>query len=92
MNANMYVEEVQPRKHSLQGEVVDSINGIFTMKIDDAYPTTYIGEALPGTATSSAGWRIRKIDESASPDTTITWADSAHFSQVWDDRTTLSYA
>lgn len=52
---------------------------------------TYIGEAIPGTATSAAGWRIQRITV-AGTTTTIEWVGSgSKFNQIWDNRTSLSY-
>lgn len=54
--------------------------------------TTYIGDTAPGTATSSALWRIKKISVSGTV-TTIAFAGGAdQFNQVWDDRVSLSYS
>lgn len=50
---------------------------------------TYVGEAVPGTATSTAGWRISKI-EVVGTLTTITWAGGGRFDQVWNDRASLT--
>jgi len=53
---------------------------------------TYVGQALPGSATSSACWQIKKIDETTTDILTIKWAGtSTAFDQVWSDRGTLSY-
>jgi len=52
---------------------------------------TYVGEAVPNTATSAAGWRISKI-EVVGTLTTITWGGGGRFDQIWDNRaTTVSY-
>lgn len=65
----------------------------FTQKI--AYSGTnpiYIGEAPPGTPTSSALWRIKKLEYSGSLVTGTVWANgSADFDKVWDNRTSYSY-
>jgi hypothetical protein len=60
--------------------------------VDEASATiTYVGKALPGTATASALWQVQKIDTSG--DLTITWADgNADFDNVWNDRATLIYS
>jgi hypothetical protein len=71
--------------------IVTAIHGTYTLLIDDVAPVTYIGEALPGTATSEARWRIKKIDETGTPDVTITYAGGGVFSQVWDNRASLNY-
>lgn len=55
----------------------------------------YRAEADPGTATSAALWRIRKIDidNASKGDVSITWADgNDSFDNVWDDRAILSYS
>ena len=65
----------------------------YNKQIDVAGVITYVGEALPGSITSAASWRIKKIDETASPDTTITWADGdENFDNIWDNRAGLSYS
>ena len=52
---------------------------------------TYVGEAVPNTATSAAGWRISKI-EVVGTLTTITWAGGGgRFDQIWDNRASLTY-
>lgn len=51
----------------------------------------YIGKATPGTATSAAGWQIKRLDETTG--TVITFADGdIQFDNVWDDRESLSYS
>lgn len=53
----------------------------------------YKGEAVPGTATSAASWRISKtnFDASGNP-TSITWADgTSAFSKVWSNHASYGY-
>lgn len=50
---------------------------------------TYIGKALPGITTSEPSWKIGKIDTTTG--TVMQWADNGQFSQVWDDRASLTY-
>lgn len=53
--------------------------------------TTYYGWAVPGTATSAAGWKILSGTISAGIATWI-WADSnGSFDNIWDNRASLSY-
>lgn len=53
--------------------------------------TTYVGYALPGSATSGAVWKIKRLQVVGS-ETIIEYAGSnAHFDKVWDDRASLSY-
>ena len=60
----------------------------------DADPPTvaYLGQALPGVATTSPAWRIQKLVFNAQGDVTCTWADgNADFDNVWDNRASLTY-
>ncbi len=57
----------------------------------------YIGEAAPGTLTSAALWRIKRItftlDGDGDTDGVTEWADGASAQdQIWDDHLTLSYS
>ena len=51
---------------------------------------TYIGKATIGTATSAPAWQISKLDETTDLD--LLWADEGRFTQVWDDRLSLTYS
>lgn len=54
---------------------------------------TYIGEAVPGSASSAAVWRIKRMDESGDPEIIITWADGDEsFDNIYDNRASLSYS
>lgn len=60
--------------------------------IDTVGNFIYIGEALPGTATSDAKWRIKRVDQQSGDDYEIIWADgTAEFTKIWDDRLSLTY-
>jgi hypothetical protein len=55
----------------------------------------YIGEALPGAATSSASWRIQRVIFTSieGEDVSIKWADGdALFDNIWDDRLSKTYS
>lgn len=69
------------------------LNGAMAMQTDDlGTGTTYQAWAEPGTATSAASWRIKRIVETAG-DYSITFADgNRNFDNVWDDRLILSYS
>lgn len=54
----------------------------------------YVGSAQPGTATSTAGWRIAFLtfDVNNNP-TSVTWAGGTnYYGNVWDNRTSLTYS
>lgn len=57
----------------------------------------YKGEALAGTLTSAALWRIQQIiittDIGGNDDIAILWADGdTEFNNIWDNRLSLSYS
>jgi hypothetical protein len=59
--------------------------------IDEAdSTTTYICEAVPGTATSAAAWRVQRVSVSGTV-TTIRYAGTGAFNQVADNRASLTY-
>lgn len=52
----------------------------------------YIGEAIPGTATSVTKWRIQKRTYTSRKLTAIKWADGdGNFDKEWDERKTGTY-
>lgn len=53
---------------------------------------TYVCEALPGTLSSAASWRIKRISVSGTV-TTVSWADgNSSFDNIADNRASLSYS
>ena len=49
----------------------------------------YLGKALPGTATSDAGWQIKRYNKSAGH---MSFADDATtFNKSWDLRSSYGY-
>lgn len=77
---------------TLQDVLAASGGSVKIKKIDEAPPYTYIGEAAIGSATSSAVWRIKRIDDTSDPDSTILYAGTGTFNQIWDNRVGLSYS
>lgn len=66
--------------------------GPYSKLIDDVDGVIYIGESVPGTSTTTAAWRIAKVT-TVGEDISKLWASgTARFTQVWDDRLTLSYS
>lgn len=60
--------------------------------INDGFPE-YIGKALPGTLSSSAAWRIKKLTYSGMNVTDIQFADGdTNFDNIWDNRESLNYS
>lgn len=71
---------------------ITSASAALTLRYDETTSATYtyIGDATPGTATSAATWRIKRMTNA---DTTIIWADgNSNFDNVWDNRASLTYS
>ena len=69
----------------LSGRVVP----VTTLLVDDAGTYKYIGEGDPGTATSAASWSVCRVTNATG---SILYAAGGNFSQIWDNRASLSYA
>jgi len=67
-------------------------DSLSALKLDEVSSTLfYVGEASIAASTSSPMWRIRKIDTTTGVD--VRWADgNSNYDNVWDDRTSLTYA
>jgi hypothetical protein len=69
-----------------------------TTRSDTIDPTvfpevTYRGDALPGTATSAAAWRVQRLTQQSDGDMAIEFADGDdNFDNIWDNRLSLSYS
>jgi hypothetical protein len=74
---------------NLQGMVADAL----ATKVTTVGTITYVGIAAPGTAQNVAKWQCKKIDETETGTTVITWADgNALFDNAATDLTSLSYS
>lgn len=61
--------------------------------VDESHdPVLYIGEAVTGSLTNAAVWRIQKVDTTTG--VVITWADgNSLFDNIWDNHdTTETYS
>ncbi len=58
-------------------------------KIDDTGTYTYVGLAIPQSTGSQAVWKIKRIDLTGN---LLFAAGVATFTQVWDNRASLSYS
>lgn len=70
---------------------VSTESAVYYKRLDDTTTANmiYIGEATPGTATSAATWRIKRLNLTSG--LIIQWAGTGTFNQVWDNRAALSY-
>lgn len=81
---------IEPDSPTLQQ--VSIIPTIYKTLLDEASSSiTYVGKAVPASATSAAVWQISKLTTSAG-DLSVEYADGGDFSQIWDDRASLSYS
>lgn len=79
----------------LQGNIGEVALTTRTDTIDpNATPeVTYRGDALPGTLTSAALWRVQRLTFQADGDVEILYADGDDaFDNIWDNRLSLSYS
>lgn len=66
------------------------LDAAYSVRVDEGATYTYIGHAAPGSATSSAVWRVKRLTNA---DATVVWADgNGSFDNIWDNRASLSYA
>ena len=65
---------------------------IYKMAYDGSDNLEYLGMAPSGTATSAASWRIVKMTYTGTNMGDFLQADRGNFTQIWDNRTGLSYA
>jgi len=78
--------------------VVDAFGGVMTegnmaVRIDTTTTPDiiYIGKAQIGTLPTAPNWQIQKIDKTSG--IIITWAlGTDAFTNIWDDRTTITYS
>lgn len=81
------------------GTTVIPANGNLATKVDEDSVTEdvyYIGKAPVGTATSAAGWQLKRITVTEISNKTavdVEWADgNDKFDNVYDDRQSKSYS
>jgi hypothetical protein len=88
------------------GEIIRAkANALGSLYVDTTAPTsasktlvdeqstalTYVGKAAQGSATSAAVWQVFRVTV-AGTITTIEYAGTGLFDQIWDDRATLTYS
>lgn len=80
---------------SLQGNMSEVAQTTRTDTIDPTvFPEiTYRGDALPGTLTSVAAWRVTRMTLQSDGDIEILYADgNDNYDNIWDNRLSLSYS
>jgi len=92
--ATIPVVEYNNALYRMQGNQDGSLavgTTIYDKRLDDTTTLNmiYIGEAVPGTATSAATWRIKRLNIATG--LIIEWAANGNLTQVWDNRASLTY-
>lgn len=65
----------------------------YITNIDEATSTiTYVGKAIPGTATSASLWQISRMDTSGISLVELFAEGTLNFDKVWDDRILFDYS
>lgn len=78
--------------NSINGQAFNRVREVDeTILVDSAGANIYIGYALPGTLTSEAKWKIKRVN-TANP-ISIFWADSSTlYNKTWDSRSSYTYS
>lgn len=85
VNADLIVDDGNGGTRQLS---VNDFGSALSLRMDEVGTDLYVGESQPGTATSAASWRIKKVS-----DTAVQWADGdTLFNNVWDNHLSLSYS
>ncbi len=65
----------------------------YITELDEVSSTVnYIGIAVGGTATSAAAWQIKKLSVTGTVTSILLAGGSASFTNIWDNRASLSYS
>jgi len=87
-------QDINPSTEEKQDAIIAALWGdSYDLLLDDTSTANkiYIWEAVIWSATSSAVWRIKRLDETTW--LLVGWADSNdNFDNIWDNRTSLSYS
>lgn len=63
-----------------------------TTLLDEEGVVTYVGKAIPNSLPSQSVWQIQRLVELGGGDFEAKWAANAAFTQIWDNRASLSYS
>lgn len=76
---------------AVSGTVTVAETGYITRLEEASATITYVGQAAPGSATSSAVWRVKRLDSAAG--LVVLYADgNTNFDNTWDGRAGFSYS
>ena len=64
----------------------------YATHVSDPGEFIYLGQAEPGSVTSAAVWRVKRIRVDSDPEIQLLFADgNENFDNIWDNRESLSY-
>jgi len=79
--------------NSINRLAVDSTSNNTTLYDFPDVDTIFIGDAIFGSASGSAVWRIKKFTFSSGNPTSKKWADANdNYDNIWNNRASLSYS
>ena len=84
---------INPATEEKQDDIISILWTSYDLLLDDTSTPniTYIWEAIIWSATSSAVWRLKRLDEPTWLN--LWWADSnSWFSHIWENRTSFTYS
>lgn len=90
---NSTVQKTHDQFREINGETfVATTAPVYKMMVDNTTTAnvTYVGKALVGADTSDELWQIKKVDTTSG--VAVTFAGNGAFTQIWDDRVSLSYS
>jgi len=65
---------------------------VFETVDSDGVSITFVGEAAPGSVSSDAVWRIKRVAEFTDGNTQVLWANNNDaFDKIWDNKETYTY-
>lgn len=90
--AIMMYEQFARVGNSINGQAYTRNREVDELQLIDVVGSDiYIGYAIPGTATSTANWKIKRVN-TTNP-ISIKWADSSTlYNKTWDNRSTYTYS
>lgn len=82
-------QRINPATEETQQQILNALGGgDYAIRMASSGGYDYFGYASPGTASSAASWKIKRMDSNG----IITWADgNASFDNVWDNHSSLTY-
>lgn len=87
---------INPATEEKQDAIITAIGGIggsgsYATQMAEVGTTIYVGQAVPGSLTSSPVWQVQKIDTATGAQITFA-GGSDSYSNIWDNYLSLIYS